>query len=354
MSGPYEIWALPGVKIMNDPAASRRGILEEFSFKSRGKPRGIKPTGGIELLEATLKLHWSHFLFSNFNKTTRPLENPRELLFISDMDGTLLPENGHLPQSDIDRLNRLIDLGLHFTIATARNYDSVRPILSGLNFKIPVILFNGVYLTDFHSGHNVIESYFIPPKVTEHLLELTLPRKIDPFIYTYGEVHRVYYRGAYNPGSQAYVTSLNNDPRLLQIKQYDIPDNERISGFLLIDTQQALQPVYESLKQAFPDEINVYFAEDVSMKGYYWLQTFHQNANKGRMVKHLVDHLGWSLEKTVVFGDYVNDLDMFKVAGRSVAMSNALPEVKQAAHEVIGSNQNGAVIDYLEAINWTQ
>jgi hydroxymethylpyrimidine pyrophosphatase-like HAD family hydrolase len=105
------------------------------------------------------------------------------------------------------------------------------------------------------------------------------------------------------------------------------------------------------LKQAFPDEINVYFAEDVSMKGYYWLQTFHQNANKGRMVKHLVDHLGWSLEKTVVFGDYVNDLDMFKVAGRSVAMSNALPEVKQAAHEVIGSNQNGAVIDYLESLN---
>jgi hydroxymethylpyrimidine pyrophosphatase-like HAD family hydrolase len=42
---------------------------------------------------------------------------------------------------------------------------------------------------------------------------------------------------------------------------------------------------------------------------------------------------------------------MFKVAGRSVAMSNALPEVKQAAHEVIGSNQNGAVIDYLESLN---
>jgi len=40
---------------MNDPATSRRGILEGFSSKSRGKPRGIKPTGGIEFLEA-LKL----------------------------------------------------------------------------------------------------------------------------------------------------------------------------------------------------------------------------------------------------------------------------------------------------------
>ena len=72
-----------------------------------------------------------------------------------DMDGTLLPENGCLPASDIDRLNRLIDQGLNFTIATARNYDSVRPILAGLNFKLPVILFNGVYLTDFHRQSRV-------------------------------------------------------------------------------------------------------------------------------------------------------------------------------------------------------
>lgn len=274
------------------------------------------------------------------------------MLYISDLDGTLLQENGSLPKSDIDRLNRLIDLGLNFTIATARNYDSVKPILSGLNLKIPVILFNGVYLTDFHSGHNVSESHFISRNITDHLLELTLPQKIDPFIYTYGELHRVYYREAHNPGSQAYVASLNSDPRLQQITQYDIPESERISGFLLIDEEKFLKPIFQSLKQTFPDEINVYFAEDVSMKGFYWLQSFHQDANKGRMVKQLADHLGWPLGKTVVFGDYINDLDMFKVAGRAVAMSNALQEVKEAAHEVIGSNQSGAVIDYLESLNW--
>ena len=292
-------------------------------------------------------------MFSFFKKKSgqlKPLENPKDMLFISDLDGTLLQENGILPRTDIYRLNRLIDRGLNFTIATARNYDSVQPILSGLNLKIPVILFNGVYLTDFHSGHNVSESHFISRKITDHLLELTLPQKIDPFIYTYGEVHRVYYRDAHNPGSQAYVASLNSDPRLKQITQYDIPESERVSGFLLIDTQKVLKPIFQAMKKTFPDEINVYFAEDVSMKGFYWLQSFHQYANKGRMVKQLANYLEWPLDKTVVFGDYVNDLEMFKVAGRAVAMSNALPEVKKAAHEVIGSNQSGAVIDYLEAL----
>ncbi len=34
--------------LMNDPAASRPGILEEFSFKSRGKPRGLNPLVGLK------------------------------------------------------------------------------------------------------------------------------------------------------------------------------------------------------------------------------------------------------------------------------------------------------------------
>ena len=33
---------------MNDPAGSGRGIRQGISFKSRGKPRGMKPTGGIQ------------------------------------------------------------------------------------------------------------------------------------------------------------------------------------------------------------------------------------------------------------------------------------------------------------------
>jgi hypothetical protein len=34
--------------LMSDPAASGQGILTNRYFKRRGKPRGIKPTGGIQ------------------------------------------------------------------------------------------------------------------------------------------------------------------------------------------------------------------------------------------------------------------------------------------------------------------
>lgn len=276
--------------------------------------------------------------------------DPRDLLYVSDLDGTLLDENGQLPQDSIRRLNRLIDKGLNFTIATARNYDSAYPLLRGLNLKHPVILFNGVYLTELHTGANIFFSDFISREIINTMMTLVEPRGIDPFIYTYGEKHRVYFRSASNQGAQAYIDSLADDERMQKVEEFVFCQSERVSGFLLIDTGVALEPVYNELRSLYVDELNIYFAQDVSNTGFHWLQSFHQEANKGKMLKRMARHLGISLSETVAFGDYLNDLDMFKVSGHAIAVENALPEVKSAAGQVIASNTDQGVITYLESL----
>jgi 5-amino-6-(5-phospho-D-ribitylamino)uracil phosphatase len=271
-------------------------------------------------------------------------------LYISDLDGTLLLPDSSFPDDYKKRLNRLIDMGLHFTIATARNYDSAYPILKGLKLKLPVILFNGVYLADFNTGNILEHSDFIKQEVVHNMLELALPQGIDPFIYTFGEKHQLYYISANNPGSQAYIKSLEGDGRLCQVPRFDFQDEEKISGFLLIDTHDRIDPIYRSLNEKYFDHLNLYFAEDVAMKNYFWLQSFHQEASKGNMLRVLAKKMKVSLENLVVFGDYLNDLDMFRIAGHAVAMENALQEVKDSAHEVIGSNAQGSVLKHLESI----
>ena len=52
---------------------------------------------------------------------------------------------------------------------------------------------------------------------------------------------------------------------------------------------------------------------------------------KGEGIRRLCGCLGLDLADTVAFGDSVNDLDMFAVAGVSVAMGNAAPAAKAAA-----------------------
>ncbi|MGP0566624.1 MULTISPECIES: HAD family hydrolase [unclassified Nitrospina] len=277
-------------------------------------------------------------------------KDPKNCLYVSDLDGTLLDPHSEFSAESTDRLNRLIDDGLMFTIATARSYESTHPILSEVNLEIPVILFNGVYLTDFHSGRNLELCDFIPHNVVHSMIQMVDHLSDDPFVYAYGSQNRLYYRNVTNHGSQEYLKSLEGDGRLHRVEHYEFLENEAIAGFLLIDTPEALQPVHDTLLRQFPRELNLYFAEDIAHPGYYWLQAFHKKANKGSMLDQLAEQLGIPMNRVVVFGDYLNDLEMFKIAGKSIAVANALPEVKQAAHEVIGSNAEGAVLNYLETV----
>ena len=276
--------------------------------------------------------------------------DPRKFLYVSDLDGTLLDGDGQLPENSVQRINRLIDHGLNFTIATARNYDSAYPLLKGLNIKYPVILFNGVYLTELHTGENIFFSDFISLDIIRKMVSIVETHNVEPFIYTYGEEHFVYYKGVNNRGAQSYVDIISSDKRARKVDEFIFSEHERISGFLLIDTSEVLEPVYAELNSLYEDELNIYFARDVSNPEFHWLQSSHQEASKGKMLKQMTRHLDIPLSNTVVFGDYLNDLDMFKVAGYSIAVENALPEVKSSAHRVISSNVDQGVIFYLESL----
>ncbi len=278
--------------------------------------------------------------------------DPKSCLYISDLDGTLLEPGSVFPDSSVQRLNRLIDRGLNFTIATARTYDSAHPLIKNVRLNHPAILFNGVFMTEFHTGHNIIETDFIRHDVVHEAMEMLRPRKMDPFVYTYGEESQVMYGQAGNPGAQKYLDSLETDRRLCQVEHYEFLNGERIAGFLVIDQKAKLDPVFEHLSTTYPDDLNLYFAEDISDPGYYWLQAFHAETNKGSMVKRLAEKQGFPLEKVVVFGDYLNDLEMFKIAGRALAVENGLEEVKQAADEIIPSNAEQGVLQYLEALGF--
>ena len=279
--------------------------------------------------------------------------DPKHFLYISDLDGTLLTPESHLPIEAAERLNHLIKNGLKFTVATARNYDSVYPILRHLKLELPIILLNGVYLTDFRTGQNFQLTGSLSPNVAEDLMTMSELFKLDYFVYTCNEKHRSYYNYASNLGSQRYVDYVNKiglESQLKQVPHYEFLKNKKIVGMLFIDTYKALKPLHQVLAEKYCGKVNLYFGADITQPDFFWLQIFHPLANKGNMMKKLAKQLKTPLVQTVVFGDYLNDLEMFKIAGRAIAVDNALTEVKEMAHEVIGTNADFAVINYLEQL----
>ena len=77
--------------------------------------------------------------------------------------------------------------------------------------------------------------------------------------------------------------------------------------------------------------------------GYSNLEFTRSGVDKGQGLIHLANHLGIPIEQTMAVGDSENDLEILKAAGTSVAMSNAIDEIKACADLVTLSNEEDGV-----------
>jgi hydroxymethylpyrimidine pyrophosphatase-like HAD family hydrolase len=73
------------------------------------------------------------------------------------------------------------------------------------------------------------------------------------------------------------------------------------------------------------------------------IQIMHASASKGVALRLVAEHYAIPLSQVMAIGDAVNDIPMLREAGVAVAMDNAHPLVKQAAHWTAPSNNDHGV-----------
>jgi Cof subfamily protein (haloacid dehalogenase superfamily) len=82
----------------------------------------------------------------------------------------------------------------------------------------------------------------------------------------------------------------------------------------------------------------------VVVSGEHWVDVMNRTANKGAALRGLQRALGITPAQTMVFGDYLNDLEMLDAADWSFAMANAHPEVVRRARHLAPSNNDNGVL----------
>ena len=81
----------------------------------------------------------------------------------------------------------------------------------------------------------------------------------------------------------------------------------------------------------------------------YFLEILPPNCGKGEALEWLAKELDIPLEKTMGFGDSMNDESLMKMAGHGVAMSNGLQAIKEMAEFVTEKDNNhDGVADFLK------
>ncbi|MFP4017383.1 MAG: HAD family hydrolase [Halanaerobiales bacterium] len=270
------------------------------------------------------------------------------ILYVSDLDGTLLNSLETISKNSLNILNELIDRGLNFTIATARSQESAKNIIEPLNLKNPVIFHNGVFIYDPVRQENIM-SFYIPSSMVKGIIEEFLQQDVLPFVYTYDKIegYKVYYKELTNDGEKMYVESRlkNGDKRFTKIDDLSIAYNKNVICINAIGGQTKLRPVYEKLSCTY--DLTYHFAEDIYVK-HHWLEITDKYANKKSAVLFLKKHL--NADRIVCFGDNLNDLSMFEVSDESYAVQNAHQNIKDIATDIINSNNDDGVANYIKEV----
>ena len=236
-------------------------------------------------------------------------------------------------------------------MASARSLATIRERLYDLPLSLPVINFNGAFLSDLHSGKHFFVNAF-RDEVVSDLLEFLEPLGFHPVFSTYdGERDNLYLPEPNNPGLDWYVGERHKarDPRLRPPKALESILSEQVVCITLIDRHPILEPIRLEVLERFAGRTQIYYYENVYSPGWHWITLHDPRATKSHALEELLLLEKLDAGRLVVFGDELNDLPMFELAGHSVAVGNAHPEVCRAADEVIGFHHEDAVARYLAA-----
>lgn len=275
-------------------------------------------------------------------------------IYVSDLDGTLVNNQAELSPFALRELNGMLADGLQLTVASARSIVSMQQMLCGLKLTLPVICFNGAFVSDFRSGEHLLVNS-IQRDVAEAILGMLPAHHCAPFLSTYtGVAERVYYDAVENAGMQWYWRDrlARKDPRFQHRENCRPGFGDAVTCITIINRKAVLDALASEIAARFSGQIEMHNFENQYSPGWYWLTIHDARASKDQAIHSLRSQTGLQASRLVVFGDNDNDVKMFRAADHAVAVENAAHTVKAHAHEVIGSNMQDGVVNYLLA-NWS-
>jgi len=269
-------------------------------------------------------------------------------IFVSDLDGTLLNNDGHLSNYSKKVLNDLLDQGLLFTVASARSVHTIREVMKGVRLSLPVISLNGGYISDINKNEHLLVND-IDVKVKSKILSIINEYDLGVFIsISENNEEKLLNNQILNEGQQWYWDNRDNsnDPRLRKLEDINSLVKQKIMCFTFIDKRENLIELEKECNKLFEGQVEIHLFENQYSKDWYWLTVHDAKATKANAIK-AIKVMNPKFDEVTVFGDQVNDIKMFELADNSIAVENACAQLKDHATQIIGKNTEDSVANYL-------
>lgn len=251
------------------------------------------------------------------------------------MDGTLLNTRHELSPDFFPLFDRIRSKGILFCSASGRQYYNLYNCFPGIQDQIIFIAENGSYV--MYQGKE-LHVQQMDKSLTHDVLKRI---KSLPGVLTIlcGK-------------KRAYID--NKNPAFIERVAMFYDKYTIVDDLLKVEDDQYLKiAIYDSSgteQNVYPHFLEYQNDLQIKVSGNVWLDLSHKMAHKGHALDVVQKKFGIAREHTMVFGDYLNDIEMMGEAYFSFAMENAHPEVKKAARFVTLTNDNHGVLSVLEKL----
>lgn len=244
-------------------------------------------------------------------------------LIATDVDGTLVKDSSREVYDEmIEVIRDLKDAGIHFVIASGRQYGSIRKMFAATERKLSYIAENGAHI--ILNGENFSVTKMNRDYVEEIMADLR-------GLYSEGcHVVASTAKGCYlESKDEAFIHLISEEYRNDVTLTEDILKVDAEIIKLAVYKKETIRSIGESfLIPKWQDKVKV------TMAGEEWVDFMDKSVDKGNALKKIQEALHVGREETMVFGDNNNDLGMILSAEESYAVENAVEELKAAAKQI--------------------
>lgn len=273
-------------------------------------------------------------------------------LIASDLDGTLLNRQQKISPYNRRAIAKAQEKGVRFVIATGRNYARVQDLLTENDLHCDLLLMNGSEVRD--AGGKIISAINLPLEPLKQVVELLHAQGMEPEFMTNREtccidppeaaLHSCALRmQCFHPGI-SYEEGLklaHTDPFYTALRFVDGLEGLYQTGLELrkIVSYHPDTKVIDRLTRQFNA-----MEELVCMSSFpVNVEITNAQAQKGWGLEKAIEVMGVRREEVAVFGDGMNDYNMFTCFPRCYAPENAVEPIKVLAKEVIPHHDEDGV-----------
>jgi Cof subfamily protein (haloacid dehalogenase superfamily) len=232
-----------------------------------------------------------------------------------------------LTDDAVAAVRRLRQAGVLFALTSGRPPRGMEMLVEPLQIDTPIAAFNGGLMVD--QAMAVLEERALPKDLVLPVVDHMKSFDLDVWLY----------RGAdwYVPDPKAphvdrEAWTVKFEPKVR--KTFDGLTDGVVKLVGVSDDHDAIDRAAKAAVKKFGDHVTAAASQP------YYLDVTHPQANKGEVALYLARRYDLAPEEIATIGDQPNDILMFDHSGLSIAMGNADPEAKQAAHETSLSNED--------------